>query len=321
MMDRLYNEFFVSASFCNLILCLCIGFYSTPSTAAPSSFRATEFCSGNVTIEKFVEDVFPIEERRKAVIEVLVAFNEKKATVGRGCYQTVDEALTQLENSDAKRTPEVLKKNKIGFLLFASDANMPRLTEVFVQAMHKESERATWWDALSQSNPEKARVVLSAWFAQTAQGARRQQGLKEIPESLYGKAATAPGAQGLVDIHLVEPLLFSRYLNEHLQNPKNWSTPSQEADLLLVFALQSGSVRRLHAETMAKILAARPFSFLVSFRKQHPLVQFRLLPVLADARQPVFRREVLWIADHHVDERMRGLAKGLSVPVLEAPKR
>jgi hypothetical protein len=223
-------------------------------------------------------------------------------------------------NGLAEGDPSALvKENRVGFFLLGAEAKHPGLQRALTAAMALEQgDNTAWLAALLEADRDAGREALRQWFVLTAKGLRETQKLSRLSPDLYGKAASAPDSEGLTDVKLTSPLLFGRYLEELSRGgfaSDAGGAAEQMSSLTIVWALQDPGSRRLHLETFARLVAGREGAFLAAFRREHPLVQFRLLPVLASAGTPTSVRELIWVSSHHADIRCKSLASAL----LDAP--
>lgn len=305
-------------------VCLVIGglfLVSPPGVGAlaqgsPSEgFDAVAFCAKKPSLHALVRDVFPHAEKRRSLAAHLLS-PETPARAGgsgaqeSGCMEPLREALAGLASG---KPSAVVKENRVGFLLMGAETKHPGLAPALEASLSAERGAPEWISLLLESNAEAGLAALRTWFAQTAKGLRAAQKLPPLAPDLYGKAASAPDSKGLDDVRLMSPLLFDMYLVELRKASAAGKQMSADdmASLLVVYALQNAGARRLQQASFADVVRLNEGAFLQAFRREHPLLQFRLLPSLAASKTPSGVRELLWISSHHRDVRVKSLASSL----------
>lgn len=290
--------------------------HASPPTSAVAAktapFDVAKACGSNPRLGTLVKDVFPNPEARNSVAAALAS----GSAAGAGCARALDEGLAEIASG---KPSDLVKENKVGLLLLAAEARRNGLSKALAVTIATEQQKTEWFGALLDANRTEGRRALRLWFSQTATGLRETQKLAPVASDLYGKAASSPLSQGLDDVKLTNPLLFARYLGE-LKAAGFDDGEREMADFALVYALQDAASRRLYADSVASLVSRNEGLFLSAFRKEHPLVQFRLVPLMANAKTPAFVRELLWISNNHADVRVRSLASGALDAAVESAR-
>ncbi|MCA2959341.1 MAG: hypothetical protein IOD12_03755 [Silvanigrellales bacterium] len=269
-------------------------------------FDALAFCAKKPSLGALIKEVFPDAFKRQTLASSLLSKPSQLA----GCSEPLGEALSELASG---KPSSVVKENRVGFLLLGAETKHPALAPALEAAMAAERGAPEWVALLLEANQEAGVAALRTWFASTARGLRASQRLVPLAADLYGKAASAPDSKGLDDVRLTSPLLFDLYLLELRKATARGKRLSDDdmASLLIVYALQNAGSRRLQQAPFSQVVRGNEEAFLKAFRMEHPLVQFRLLPTMAEAKSQSLVRELLWIASHHVDIRVKSLASSL----------
>ena len=282
------------------------------------------------------EEIFPFEARRKALIEALSDFSSDALQVrnaeplpgrtepakGRdadtaqwkknqaGLRPCVELLVTMLDELSKPKPQQEVLDQKVGVLLFASQAQLPRFEDKILALLERENGDPAWLGNLFVDDPKSARGILRRWFAKTAQEIRDAQNLRRLDVNLYGKVAAAPGTGGLEDVKLQQPMLYDKYVTL-IDGSAVGLEDAAFQDVLLIFALQNVSMRGLLLPRVFRITSRNERGFVLFLRQEHPLVVYRLLPLLAQLGTSASKQELKWIANYHADSRLKLLAQTL----------
>jgi len=161
------------------------------------------------------------------------------------------------------------------------------------------------WLAMLQQWDEKAYAeLLRKWVLVAGEKLRFDLGLQSVDKQSYGKTLIEERLQNGKKNQLA-PFVLELYLKNALQR-----TPSvtEFAAINIHYAAADASSRRLFHDDFASILRKNSVSWVNSFRDERAWTQFQMIELMASIGGSEMVRELLWLSQNHMDERMKSRA-------------
>ena len=245
-------------------------------------------------------EILKYNERR---IELVRLMSKGKAL---GCQQALTDYLTHFN------TPEFFQKKPFGFesyLILAYSANLPVAKKIIEDEIN--AGRLLDWLDIFQKFDEKAYYKsLSQWVERVAILLRNIDHAETLDKKDYGKVTGQENnkIQTPQSIQMWNIMIINKYLNEVI-NHKIKLTEKEFSNLNIIFAASNQSIRDIFASKMTTIIGNNNFIWILSFRIEPSWVQFRLFPLMIKDNGGFMKRELMWLAAHHENGKMRAMAR------------
>ena len=161
------------------------------------------------------------------------------------------------------------------------------------------------WLAMLQQWDEKAySELLQKWVLGAGDKLRFEMGLQSVGKHSYGKTIIEERSQNSKKNQLA-PFVLELYLKSALQRVPS---ASEFAAINIHYAAADAASRRLFRDNFGAILRKNSVSWVNSFRDERAWTQFQMIDLMASVGGSEMVRELMWLSQNHMDERMKSRA-------------
>ena len=287
------NRFVVGCSF--------IGFASSvhPFLSAFAANSLEMKCSGKVSIAgDNLQNI--LAEVSMANLQTRTALITMMREKDNSCRKALEARLVEI-----KEKPSNFKNNTgrhaaltLGLLL-----DLPAALQI-VESEAAISGAPEWLAMLQQWDEKAYAELLQKWVVAAGDKLRFELGLQSVGKNTYGKTLIEERSQSGKKNQLA-PFVLELYLKSALQREPS---ASEFAAINIHYAAADAASRRLFRENFASILRKNSVSWVNSFRDERAWTQFQMIDLMASIGGSEMVRELLWLSQNHMDERMKSRA-------------
>lgn len=256
-------------------------------------------CSGksNIAADNFQDILAEVSMANLQTRTALLTLMREK---GNNCRKAIELRLLEI-----KEKPANFKNNTgrhaaltLGLLL-----NLP----VALQIVESEAaiSGAPEWLAMLQQWDEKAySELLRKWVLEAGEKLRFDLGLQSAGKQNYGKTLIEERSHNGKK-NQQAPFVLELYLKSALHRAPS---VNEFAAINIHYAAADAASRRLFHDNFVAILRKNSVSWVNSFRDERAWTQFQMIELMASIGGSEMVRELLWLSQNHIDERMKSRA-------------
>jgi hypothetical protein len=227
-----------------------------------------------------------------------------------GCRQALESRLLEIQKkpADFLRNTGRNAALTLGLLL-----DMPTALSI-LEADLGQGDSAEWLESLRQWDRTAYTALLRKWLVRDANVRRDNMGIA-------GQDAQFYGLRRIEDIAFDEQtskrasLLLGLYLRDAASNN---ITADEFVALNAHYATLRPGVRRIFKGPIAQLVKKSPAVWVRSFRIERSWTQFQLLELMQETGGAEVVRELIWLSENHIDQRMKSRAQSVFNAVTSA---
>jgi hypothetical protein len=213
------------------------------------------------------------------------------------CREALERRLDQLQSKPADFNSNT---GRNAALTLGLVLELPLALKI-LEAELEMGESAEWLETLRLWNQKAYRSTLRKWLVQDAYKRRQEMGflvqdpqnygLRQIEEQVFDDSASKRTS-----------LVLQLYLKE---GSRLNQTSEEFAALNVHYASLKPGVRRIYKDAFAKLVKKSPATWVQAFRRERSWTQFQLFELMEATGGAEIVRELLWLSENHIDNRMK----------------
>lgn len=227
------------------------------------------------------------------------------------CFDFISRELKGYRLAEMNRQERLLARPLI---LLAVSAGVPPgktlLSQILVQ-----DRGGDWLETLREKDDALFEQVLFETVRKLADDIRKDLQLSRVDASSYGRSPVPD--LSISGVRYSNPLLVQTFFYRLSRTPRPLAE-QELSDVNLLFATLDRWDRPLARPMVRDVILRNESSWIQSFRQEPVWVQYRLLRLLRGLKGPEIVRELMWLSEYHVDEKMKSLAGNTLENILDS---